>query len=62
MQEKIDISESSWNKEQFLNDIHNTRNLILDLLCAIHDYSGVCSNIGDAIRFLDDLERESMTE
>lgn len=62
MENKIDLTNSSWDKETFLADIKNARNIIIDLLCAIPDNSdtGVFyGDIGDAFRFFNELEIET---
>ena len=53
---KIDLTNSSWDKQTFLDDVRSTKQLIIDLMTAIpaEAESGVINlcDVGDTLRFL----------
>ena len=63
MANKIDLTNSSWDKQTFLDDVLSTKQLIIDLMTAIpaEAESGVINlcDVGDTLRFLNLLEEES---
>lgn len=63
MANKINLTNSSWDKQTFLDDVRSTKQLIIDLMTVIpaEAESGVINlcDVGDTLRFLNLLEEES---
>lgn len=60
---KIDLTNSSWDEQTFLDEVRNTRRLIIDLMASLPSEADTSAislfDVGDTLRFLNLLEEES---